>query len=190
MRDKNQKLVYNQVEMELFERLFKDNEDLIYLVRKVMLQGELTDLDRQNLAETMRPEVLALLSKHFHPKIDVNAPLGQISDLGFSIGSEIKSLSPDGAWPFIKAKEIAIEYLDQQLKVLAGDTSSPKIVLSELVDLSGFKAQREQKYTDIIAWNWIVNWIELNSQTAINLARKDMISPEERAKIVQKNSAQ
>ncbi len=191
MRSTKQEKRYTDEEMGLLKSLFEFNEELPFLIRRVMLQAELSETDKQNLKEVMTPPVLALMKKVFNPELDMDAPIGQMAHLGLALGHDIKQLSPDGAWPYIKAKEQEMEYIDQQLKALAGDFSEPNIKLSDLIDMSGPKTTREQRYIDIMSWNWLLSWIDscISIQLIAN-AKATVETAEQRTNRLAKDSSQ
>jgi hypothetical protein len=155
-RDINQKMRFSKEELELMKGLFSDNEELVFAIRKVMLQLDL-NLGEQAVLNGLTDEGFAVIKKLFLPEFDGDSPITQLADL--RIGLDIKSLSPDGAWPMIKAKELEIDYIKQQLEQLR-DRGEVKIKLSDLGDLSGNKPTREQVYINFTAWNFLVSFVD------------------------------
>lgn len=162
MRDPNQKLRYTTQELGLIKGLFAENDELLYIIRKSFLQFELTEQEKEALKNAMNEQVMALMVKSLNPWLDPDSPLFQMTDLVLGLGADIKTLSPDGAWPFIKAKEIEINYISQQLKILGGSEEKPTILLSELGSLLGMKARREDIYKNILARNFLLSFIDSN----------------------------
>lgn len=156
MRDKDQKMRFNSAELAMIKGLFANNDELIYAIRKTMLQMELSVVEKAAVAG-LTAEAHQLIAKTFMPELDGDSPIAQLADL--RIGLDIKGLSPDGAWPFIKAKELEIEYINQQLEILQG-RGEVKIKLSDLSDLSGPKTLREQKYINLTAWNFLISFVD------------------------------
>lgn len=163
MKDKDQKIRYTNPELALLKSLFADDVEKLYIIRKVLFQFELTDDERKKLDTFMNEEVYALVVKTFLPYLDPEAPLFQMSHLNLALGADIKQLSPDGALPYIRAKKLEIDYVDQQLKALRGGKAK-KIDLADLSDLSGADKDPEQAYVNVIAWNWILSFIDSNIQ--------------------------
>ena len=188
MRSPNQKMRFNDEEMSLLKGLFENNEEALFLIRRAMLQDKLTEIDKANLKEVVNETVWKLMQKVFNARVEYDAPIGQITHLGLAVGAEIKSLSPDGAWPFIKSKELVMKYLDQQLEVLRGNESND-IVLMDLIDLSGSKPNREQKYINVLTWNWLMSWIDSCVATIDTLAKKPVETAEERVARIEKDSS-
>ena len=188
MRDINQKLRYTNAELSFIKGLFADNDDLLFLIRKVMLQFELSQAEKDAVKGFMNEQVFTLLTKTFNPWLDPDAPFFQITDLVLGLGADIKALSPDGAWPFIKAKELEVDYIAQQLKVLNGDTTEPKISLEALGSLAGLKTHREQKYINITARNFLLSFVDSNCNQLKVLAGLKTETVEETLERLKSNS--
>lgn len=189
MREPNQITRFNSQELALTKQLFSDNEDLLFAIRKVMLQFELTESEKSLLKSNINDTAFVLLTKFFNPWLDPDAPIGQLAHLALGLGAEIKALSPDGAWPFIKAKELCVGYVSQQLRILNGSEESPKIILNDLTKLDVPKTQREQKYVEVVAWNWLVSYIDANINQIKILAGRKEETIEETLERVKKQSA-
>lgn len=164
MKNPKQKMRFTDSELSLIKGLFADNDELLYVIRKVMCQFPLTDTERELLKGSMNENTLFILKKFFLPELDPDAPLFQMTALPVALGADIKTLSPDGAWPYIKAKELEMQYLEQQLNQLKDDNSTVKIKLNDLIDLGGTKARREETYIAITAWNYLLSFIDSNIQ--------------------------
>jgi hypothetical protein len=186
MREPNQKLRFTTIELNLLKGLFADNEELLFLIRKVMLQFTLTQDEKDLLARTMNNTVWDLMRKVFSPELDPSAPILQLAHM--AVGLDIKSLSPDGAWPFIKAKEIEMNYINQQLEVLRGGTDEPKIVLNDLVQMNYIKKDRELAYINLNAWNFLLAYIDSNINQMKVLAGLKSETVEETIKRLAMNS--
>lgn len=180
---------FTDTELGLIKSLFADNDELLYAIRKVMFQFETTDQEKETIKRAINDSTLALLYKVFLPGLDPDAPIHQMADIVLGLGVEIKSLSPDGAWPFIKAKEVSMDYLGQQLKALNGNVATNHISLTELSDISGPKTQREQKYINVIARNFILSFIDSMFQQIQTLAGKKEESVEQTLARLAQNSA-
>lgn len=187
MREKNQKLRFTTTELSLIKGLFADNDDLLFLIRKAMLQFTLTQDEKDLLAKTMNNTTWDLMRKVFQPTLDPTAPILQLAHL--MVGLDIKNSNPDDAWVFIKAKELEIEYIDQQLEVLRGGKDDPKIVLSDLVKTNVPKTAREQVFINLTAWNFLIAYIDTNINQVKVLAGLKSESVEDTLKRLAQNSA-
>lgn len=188
MRDPDQITKYNKQEMGLIKSLFAENQDLLFLIRKVMFQEPMTPEETAALRGAMTEPVLGIMRKAFQPDLDMDAPLGQLSHMLLGLGTDIRGLSPDGAWPFIKAKEIEINYIEQQVSLLAGSQENPKILFKDFQTLEGTKPTRETVYIKQIVWNFLLNYIEQQLVLLRILAGKTEETVEETMERVKKNS--
>ena len=160
MRQKNQLMKYNDQELELLRVLFKDNEDLLFIIRKVFLQFELEEAERKILDGVMNDKTFALLKKIFFPEIDPDAPLFQISDLILTLKNEMEGKESSAL--IFQAKQIEMDYLAQQLEVLKDEKAEQKIKLSELAKLSDGEVIKDayELIPNITARNWLLSKID------------------------------
>ena len=186
MREKNQKLRFTTTELSLIKGLFADNDDLLFLIRKAMLQFTLTQDEKDLLARTMNNTTWDLMRKVFQPTLDPTAPILQLAHL--MVGLDIKNSNPEDAWVFIKAKELEIEYIDQQLESLRGN-DNPKIILDDLVKTDKPKTSREQVFINLTAWNFLIAYIDTNINQVKVLAGLKSESVEDTLKRLAQNSA-
>lgn len=155
-----QKMRYNDTELGLFKALFAGDDRLLFIIRKVMFQFDLTEEEQNVLRSAMNETTNALFYKTFLPTLDPTAPLFQVVDLVIGLRDEMKTNGPDEAWPFIKAKEMEINYILQQLKALTNPEEKPEIIFSELSELGGIKTQREAIFIRVTARNYLVSFID------------------------------
>lgn len=188
-RQTDQKMRFSDVELALIKGLFAGNEDLLFAIRKVMLQFELTESEQEMLRATINEVNYALLHKIFLPTLDGDAPFFQMTDMILGITQDIKALDPEMAWPHIKAKELEIAYIDQQLKVLQNPKASQKIKLADLANLEATKTQREQVYINITARNYLLSFVDSNIAQVKFLAGLKDESVEDTKARLEKNSS-
>lgn len=186
MRDPEQKMRFNNAELATLKALFAGNEEPLYSIRKVMLQGELTEAEEVALRKLITPAVWGLLKKFFLPDIEVDAPLFQMSDLFIGLDSDLKN-GPDLAHPFILAKELEIAYLKQQMDVLGGEDKKPKIVFKDLTNTEK-ESTAEDKWVKLTARNYLLSFIDSNIQQIIFLAGTKEETVEETKERLKKNS--
>lgn len=155
-----QKMRYTDTELALFKALFAGDDRLLFIIRKVMFQFDLTDDEKNVLKAAMNETTSALLYKTFMPVLDPTAPLFQVVDLVIGLRDDMKQ-GVDASWPHIKAKEMEIKYLMQQLRALTANANEePEIVFKDLAELNGAKTMREAIYIRITARNYLVSFID------------------------------
>ena len=148
---------FSERELALIKNTFADNEDLLKVIRRVMLQMPLSEADEQKLELLRKSEaVLDLIRKAFLPELEPDAPINQLIDLWMTV--KIEDKHPEESKPFIVARELLIDYLDQQLKVLGG-RGTEKI---KFADLTGRKGKKiETVYSNLLARNSMISHTEI-----------------------------
>ena len=63
MRQANQKMRFNDGELALMKAIFAENEDFLFLVRKVMLGFPVTQSERETLQKVVNEQMMVLLYK-------------------------------------------------------------------------------------------------------------------------------
>lgn len=159
-RQKDQTMRFSDVELAQLKSMFADNEELLFIIRKIMLQVGLTDDEAKIAKEMITDANLPLLYKVFLPTIDADAPFFQMTDLVLGLNQDIAKSDPVTSFPLIKAKELELEYIAQQLRVLSGEKVKPKIILSELADLSG--KNPEKLFINVTARNYLLSYVDSN----------------------------
>ncbi len=154
MEKKKQVMRFDDTELEVIKATFADNYDALVAIRKVMLQMPLNQTDIQKV-KTFSKTSLMVIRKAFLPTLDGDAPVQQLIDLWMTIKLDDKS--PEEALPHLKARELLIEYLDQQLKVLEGG----KTETIKFSSLNSLKGTPEKIYSNLIARNTIVSHTEM-----------------------------
>ena len=190
MRDPNQKIRFTDSDLTLMKALFAGNDELFYAIRTVMFQLPLTERQVDILKESMNDEVSALLHKVFIAGLDPDSPLFQMTHLALSLGAEIKGLSPEGAWPFIKAKKIEGDFMLQQLDALKNPGKKPKIVLEDLIKLDYPESKMEEAFVNITAWNFLLNFIDSQLQQTKYLAGRTEETIEQTKERMKRDSSQ
>lgn len=161
IRDKNQTLRFNKAELQFLKGLFADREELLYAIRKVFLQLPISP-DEETMIKELTPEAHELIKKFFLPDLDGDSPIFQLTDMKLAIGADIKNLSPDGAWLYIKAKEVEIRYLEQQLGALKDMSLDQKLSLESLSRLDYDKSDADEAFINMTARNYILSFIDSN----------------------------
>lgn len=123
---------YDNSELSLIKNTFAENFELLYAIRKVMLQMPLNAVEGDMIEKTFKGNIVStnIIRKSFLPELDGDTPLGQMVDLWMTL--DINNKQPFDAFPYITARDLTIRYLDQQLKVLAGEDIRIEIEFDKL----------------------------------------------------------
>lgn len=188
MSDKKpRKMRYSDVELSLIKNTFGDNEELLYMLRKVFLQLELSEADVLLLTSLRNhPETLAVLRKTLLPTFDGDAPLNQIIDLWMTV--ELKGKNPEEGYLELMSRQKLIQYLDQQLAFVESGTVKPDAIsIADCIVLTG--KTKEGIYCNMIMRNTLVQHIEMQLSVLSILAEQKNETPEQARKRVLKNSS-
>jgi len=145
---------YTEDELSLISNTFTDRDDLLMILRKFFLQGELTE-DEKILLKPVTLEAIDVIQKCFIPEINTNAPLYLGKDLWARIDMTSK-LWEDSVLD-MKSEEIVIDYLKEQFDRLRG-RGEIRIKLSDLI-YNERKTDKEA-YCDLKARNKLLNHID------------------------------
>lgn len=178
------KMRYTDAEMQLIKQLFADNDDLLTVIRKFILQMPMTKADEKLLETLKKDSITNLLRKVILPTLDPDAPRHQMVDLWMTIKLEDKT--PELAYPHLQSRELLINYLDQQLSVLEGKKQIAEIRLDNLVTIT---EDSHETFINLMARNTIIGHIELQLSSLLILAGYKEESVEQTQRRLQQNSA-
>jgi hypothetical protein len=178
---KNQVIRYSDEELNLLKNTFAESDELLNVIRKVMLQMVLTDQEKE-LVKLFKGDLMDLLTKFFIPELSDSVPFNQNIDLWLSIN--IADKTPEEALRLIKSRKIVIEYLKNQLAILNG-LAVGYIPLDELLNIG----EAEQTYINFLARDTIISHTEQVLLQIKLLAGNKNETPEETLKRLQTNSS-
>ncbi len=179
---KKQTMRYSDEELSLLKNTFTNADELLKAIRKVFLQIKRSEAEQQLLAN-LTPEAIAVIRKTVLPTIDGDAPLNQVIDLWMTL--DVKERPITEGLHFILARKKLMDYLDQQLNILAGGSEEP-LRFEELVSLGDKSA--EQVFTDLLMRNTLIYHIEQQLQQFSVLAEQASENREERRAKIKKDS--
>jgi hypothetical protein len=136
-RDKDQVMMFSKAELSIIKNTFAGNDDLLFAVRKVLLQFPVSEYEQQILKEQINPEVMAVLKKRILPDLDPDAPLNQLADIRVTMTEMLKTRQPDENAVLFAAMDVGVTYIEQQLQKLSGYEVEEKIKLADLRQFSG-----------------------------------------------------
>lgn len=184
---KRQTMRFNDAELSLIKNTFAENDELLKALRKVFLQMELTVTDKAVLNVFHSEELLAVVRKAWLPSLDANAPAHQLIDLYMTV--DIKDKTPQEAFPHIVARQIVIEYLEQQLETLQTlDTLKEERRFTSLIP-SDVIGDEFSTYVNLTARNIIIAHTEMQLEQMRVLAGQKDETLEETQRRLQSNSS-
>lgn len=153
--EETKKMRYTDKEVALIKSTFKDNFNLLKVLRKLFLQVELDDTQKDLYGNLGKSEK-ALIRRLFLPVLDMEAPIYQVIDLMMTV--QIKELDPEIAGLHLKARVQVIKYLEQQLKFIEGESGEAVFVFEDLEKIEGLSD--DGIYIQILTRNTIIGHIE------------------------------
>lgn len=157
MPEKDQIYIFNEAELSLIKNTFAENDPLIYAIRKVLLQFPLTEGDKQLLAG-INDDIMVVLRKRILPEISNVFPLGQLPTLMATLTQDLKVKTPLEMEPYFQSKQLQIDYLEQQFKVLAGEKVTETIKLADMGVLKG--KDSTTAHVDMNTYLFLLGYIE------------------------------
>lgn len=186
-RDKDQVLMFNEAELGLIQAVFAENDDLLFLIRKVLLQFELTPEEKGIIRHSVTPEVYSILKKRIFPDWSDDYPLSSIPSFVTSLTTDIRQRKEEDMIGLFEAKELEMDYLEQQFRVLKGEEVELKISLLDMAKLKGKDAH--QKFVDMTAYLYLMGHIDPMLVFIKNLAGQKNETPEQKKKRLTQNSS-
>jgi hypothetical protein len=188
-RSPGQVLMFTDTELSQIKGIFAENDEYLYAVRKVLLQFPMTKEERALVQTLTTPDTFALLKKRIHPDIDPDAPLFQLADHYQSLTNELASKGVEEMAPRLKAKQLEIDYLDQQFKALENleQSNPPVIILDQMKRIDGIDP--ETAYIGNMARNFIFSWVDSALNFLKTIAGKKQETVEEQKKRLERDSS-
>jgi hypothetical protein len=156
MPEKDQIYIFNSEELSLIKNTFAENEPLLFAIRKVLLQFELTDADR-TLLKLVNPAIQNVLKKRILPEISNVFPLGQLPSLMTTLTNDLKVKDPEEMRLQFASKDLQIMYLTQQFKVLAGEEVEQTIKLADMGKITG---DAETDFINMSTYLFLLGYID------------------------------
>ncbi len=184
MPDEDQITIFSNKELEFLNKMLSGNDKLVYAIRKVLLQFNLTDSDKETLKQ-VTPELIRVMKKRILAEPSNEFPFGQIPLFYSTLSEAFKSKIAEDMEKEFDAKELEIAYIEQQLAVLADlDAQQPikqPIKLSEMPTMS-------DRYIGITAYTFLFWYLDQMLYTIKILSGKKGETPEDMKKRLSRDS--
>jgi len=186
MRQKDQVMMFSDTEISLIKAVFADNDDLIYAIRGVLLQFELSKEEKKSVKDSMTPEVWAVVKKRIHPEVSNEVPLTQVGDIYQTLTVQLNSNGVDDMYPLFLAKILESTYLTQRLEVLRGNEVEDELMIDDWKNLDGKTALN--MYIQTTARNFILGYVDSMLMHLKNMAGQKTETLEQAKKRLERNS--
>ena len=188
-RDKDQLFIFSKSELALIKAVFADNDALIYTIRKVLLQFPLTLAEEELIRMSVTEPVYDVLRKRILPLMSPDFPLNQIPSILTTITNDLKVKSIDEMIPLFEAKQLEIDYLEQQFRILKDidyvqESSISLVGLAELKDKTA-----SRQFVDMTAYLFLLGYIDPCMTMIKVLAGQKDETPEQQEARLSKDSS-
>lgn len=185
-----QTMRFSEDELDIMRNSLKDNDLLLKIVRKRLLQMDLEETDQALLLKLM-PEgsqLFNLIKKTVHPELDGDAPFFQMVDL--QTNADVKDKPLEIACVNILAREIMAEYLTEVFDKFHSHEVSFKNKFKELTSdvYNKLKDNEQELCASFLARNTLVSHIDFQLNQLLILANTKKVTQEELEKRNEKKS--
>jgi hypothetical protein len=155
--EKDQVFIFNTDELSLIKNTFAENDTLLYVIRKVLLQFPITEPEKGLLRLASTPELVRVLRKRILPVIGPEFPLGQLPSIVTTLTEQIKVKDADEMGNQFAAKKLEIDYLEQQFKKLEDLDAKEPI---KLADMARLDLNTDTTYVGLTAYLFLLGYID------------------------------
>jgi len=174
---------FNEAEYGLLKTLFRDSDELLYLIRKIFFFGGLTEAEIKQAEIFKKEEVFNVLKKTFIPEISETDPYNQVIDTWMTL--DLKDKLADEIGVQINARSRTNTMMEDAVNRLK-NPSTEKVSVLAFTPVDG---DDEENHTALVARN---NFISGTSYQLANLkmmSKKDEKTSEELKEEQRKNSS-
>lgn len=164
-------------ENSLLQSTFKDQENLLVLIRKFFLQVELAESEQKYLREVCSSEVVEMFRKIIGLDLNTDVGIGMLNDI-YS-GVDLKPTEKSHALLQIKSLNKERLYLSQRLDTLQGKKVTNEIKLTDLMVDNG----DDETYINFITRNSLLKTIEIQFLLQIQILSGTLNAEELMAKM-------
>lgn len=176
----------NEKEIELIQRTFKGNEDLLKSIRALFLGLTVTDTEKETIRTTFAlDELRAIMRRRFYPTLDRDTAIGQVQDVWLGVEQMVFGNSRDAIYQAVHYKAQALKMTEQALKLLI-DPSGTQVDLT--YDPQGSAVDDLQVF--LLARNQYIRHVEQQLLFLKIIAEQPAPSKDTVAKARKKNSAE
>lgn len=183
MVDKKEKLMYNEAEISMIKELFADNEYLLKVLRRLFWGIDISKEDKDLILKTFKRDgSKEVLKRKFYGELDVETPIGQLSDFWMGVEGQVFGASRDTIEQAITSKVMVLENFNKAFALLSNpDGEKPNMSVMSLVS--------DPLQSSMIARNIYLKAVETALFTIKTIAGKKEESLEETIKRISQDSA-
>lgn len=185
--EKDQYFIFSEAELSLIKNTFSDNDALLYAIRNVLLQFPVSDAQKAALSVGLNDNVISVLRKRIIPELLPTYPLGQLPSILTTLTKDLGSRDEVDMELQFAAKQVEIDYLQQQFSKLEGKEVKEIINLNRLGELKD-KTAREQ-FIDMTAYLFLLGYIDPMLGMIRNIAGEKTETAEQQKKRLTRDSS-
>ena len=159
-KNRQQIMRFSDEELKMLNSTFSERTDLLLLLRKFLLQGELNEVEQESIKLFRTSNILPIIQKTYLPIIDLSAPLGQLIDFWLLVDTKDRDLEKVAVE--LEARQGLVTYMTQRFKCLINGTEDNRdIKLSRL----GYDESKtiKKSYMELAMRNIIIKNVEENT---------------------------
>lgn len=181
-----QTMRFSDEEIDLMRNSLLENDLLLKVVRKRLLQMPLDEGDQEMINKIMPKggDLAILIKKTVHPSLDGDAPFFQMVDL--YLNADVKDKPLENATMNILAREIMTEYLDEAFDKFYDFDCSYKNKFSDFTDNARKRIREDEMEVaaSFLARNTLINHVDFQLNQLLALAATKKMTTEE---VVERN---
>ena len=181
------KMRYDDKELSLIKATFADNETMLFTLRKVFLQADLSEEELKQVTKISKsPQALNLIRKTYSPGLEMDAPFSQMIDLWMTV--DTKDLSPEQAVLALMVRSELQSLLEAGFARLANPKAKGT---TEIVNyLPDFDEDDVSIYVTYVSRNSLISHTEKRLQELSFLAGRKEETVEETITRLQRDSSE
>jgi len=109
----------NEKEIDLIQRTFRGNEELLKSIRALFFGMPVTDNEKKVIRDTFsNPELLSIMWRRFCPSLDKETPIGQVQDVWLGVEQQVFGFPEGTIRQAVLYKHYAVEWTKTGLALL------------------------------------------------------------------------
>jgi hypothetical protein len=173
---------FSDAEYGVMKTLFRDTDELLYLIRKIFFFGGLNDNEMKQAEVFRKEEVFSVLKRTFVPEICETDPYQQLTDTWLTL--DLKDKMPSEVEVNIQARKRTNEMMRDAVERLKSPSSEKLSVLSYEPD-----EDSEENHISLVARNTFINGTTIQLANLKVMSKKGDETEEEKAKRLKANSS-
>lgn len=174
---------FDDAEYGIMKSLFKDTDELLYLIRKIFLFGGLSENEVKQAEVFKKDDVFNVLKKVFIPEIIETDPYNNVMDTWLTL--DLKDKMPEEIEVNIQARQRTNKMMDEAVDRLKNPPTEKITVLEFIVE----QHEDDENHTALLARNNFISGVSYQLSNLKIMSKKQNDTNEEILKKLKKNSS-